>query len=158
MNSCPLNLGPLNAAARQQGARAALVSRWVADPLPQLRFAVADADMPMAGVEVYDAVLAFNVLHLVADLDRTLELAVQALRPGGLLISKTACLLEMNPLIHRLAVPVMQAIGKAPHVLSFDAATLQSAIVRQGMHIVSVERHGTGRKDFRVFIVARKPA
>ena len=27
------------AAARQQGARAALVSRWVTDPLPQLRVA-----------------------------------------------------------------------------------------------------------------------
>ncbi len=128
------------------------------DQLSQLRFAVADADMPMAGLGVYDAVLAFNVLHLVADIDRTLELAVQALRPGGLLISKTACLLEMNPLIHRLALPVMQAIGKAPHVLCFDAATLQSAIARQGMHIISVERHGSRAKDFRVFIVARKPA
>ena len=128
------------------------------DPLPQLRFAVADADLPMAGVGVYDAVLAFNVLHLVADLDRALELAVQALRPGGLLISKTACLLEMNPLVHRIALPVMQAIGKAPHVLCFDAATLQAAIVRHGMHIVSVERHGSRGKDFRVFIVARKPA
>jgi SAM-dependent methyltransferase len=128
------------------------------DPLPQLRFAVADADLPMAGVGVYDAVLAFNVLHLVADLDRALELAVQALRPGGLLISKTACLLEMNPLIHRLALPVMRAIGKAPDVLCFDAATLQAAIARHGMHIVSVERHGSRGKDFRVFIVARKPA
>lgn len=87
-----------------------------------------------------------------------LELAVQALRPGGLLISKTACLLEMNPLIHRLALPVMRAIGKAPDVLCFDAATLQAAIARHGMHIVSVERHGSRGKDFRVFIVARKPA
>ena len=32
-----------------------------------------------------------------------------------------------------------------------------SAIARQGMDIVSVERHGTRGKDFRVFIVARKP-
>jgi SAM-dependent methyltransferase len=128
------------------------------EPLPQLRFAVADADMPLAGLGVYDVVLAFNVLHLMTDLDRALEVGVQALRPGGLLISKTACLLEMNPLIHRLVLPVMQAIGKAPHVLCFDAATLQSAIARQGMEIVSVERHGSRAKDFRVFIVARKPA
>jgi hypothetical protein len=35
---------------------------------------------------------------------------------------------------------------------------LQSAIARQGMDIVSVERHGTRGKDFRVFIVARKRA
>lgn len=132
--------------------------KLAAQPVPQLSFAVADADTPVAGVGEYHAVLAFNVLHLVTDLDRALQLAVRALRPGGLLISKTACLFEMNPLIPYLALPVMRAIGKAPHVLSFDAAALQSAIARRGMEIVSVERHGTRGKDTRVFIVARKPA
>lgn len=129
-----------------------------AQPLPQSNFDVADADAPIAGASEYDVVLAFNVLHLVTDLDRALELAVQALRPGGLLISKTACISEMNPLIPDLALPLMRAIGKAPRVLCFDAEALRSAIVRRGMHILSVERHGTRGKDFRVFIVARKPA
>jgi SAM-dependent methyltransferase len=132
--------------------------KLAAEPVPQLSFAVADAEAPVAGLAEYDAVLAFNVLHLVTDLDLALDLAVRALRPGGLLISKTACLSEMNPLITYLALPLMRAIGKAPHVLRFDAAALQSAIARQGMDIVSVERHGTRGKDFRVFIVARKPA
>ncbi len=132
--------------------------KLAAEPVPQLSFAVADADAPVAGQGEYDAVLAFNLLHLVTDLDRALELAMQALRPGGLLVSKTACIAEMNPLIRYLALPAMRAIGKAPHVLCFDADVLQSAIARQGMDIVSVERHGTRGKDFRVFIVARKPA
>jgi hypothetical protein len=61
--------------------------------------------------------------------------------------------------VHRArSLPLMRAIGKAPHVLCFDAQGLQSAIFRQGMEIVSVERHGTRGKDIRVFIVARKPA
>jgi ubiquinone/menaquinone biosynthesis C-methylase UbiE len=132
--------------------------KLAAELVPQLSFAVADADAAVASQAEYDAVLAFNLLHLVTDLDRALELAMQALRPGGLLISKTACIAEMNPLIARLALPVMQAIGRAPHVLCFDATALQSAIARQGMDIVSVERHGARGKDFRVFIVARKPA
>jgi ubiquinone/menaquinone biosynthesis C-methylase UbiE len=132
--------------------------KLAADPVPQLSFAVADADAAVAGQGEYDAVLAFNLLHLVTDLDRALELAMQALRPGGLLISKTACIAEMNPLIPYLALPLMRAIGKAPHVLCFDADVLLSAIARQGMDIVSVERHGTRGKDIRVFIVARKPA
>ena len=127
------------------------------ESVPQLSFDVADADAPVAGQGEYGVVLAFNVLHLVTDLDRALELAVQALQPGGLLISKTACIAEMNPLIPYLALPLMRAIGKAPHVLCFDAAALQSAIARHGMDIVSVERHGTRGKDIRVFIVARKP-
>lgn len=132
--------------------------KLAAQPAPQLSFAVADADMPVAGPGDYDAVLAFNVLHLVTDLDQALAAAVRALRPGGLLISKTACIAEMNPLIRTLALPVMRAFGQAPHVLCFDAGVLQSAIARQGMEIVSIERHGTRGKDFRVFIVARKPA
>ena len=136
--------------------------KLAAEPVPQLSFDVADADIAadaaVAGQGEYDVVLAFNLLHLVTDLDRALELAMRALRPGGLLISKTACLSEMNPLIPYLALPLMQAIGKAPHVLCFDADALRSAIARQGMDIVSVERHGTRGKDFRVFIVARKPA
>ena len=132
--------------------------RAAADPVPQLSLAVADADAPVASHGEFDAVLAFNLLHLVTDLDRALELAKQALRPGGLLISKTACIAELNPLIRYLALPVMQAVGRAPPVLCFDAGVLQSAIARQGMDIESVERHGTLGKDFRVFIVASKPA
>jgi SAM-dependent methyltransferase len=157
-----LRLAPLTRRllATDVSARMIAIARHklAAQPVPQLSFAVADADTPVAGPGEYDAVLAFNVLHLVTDLDRALELAVQALRPGGLLITKTPCIAEMNALIRYLALPVMRAVGKAPHVLRFDADMLQSAIARQGMDIVSVERHGTRGKDFRVFIVARKPA
>ena len=131
--------------------------KLAAEPIPQLAFALADADAPAIGPGEYDAVLAFNLLHLVSDLDGALARVVQALKPGGRLISKTACVAEMNPLIRWLAIPVMQAIGKAPHVLLFDADTLQAAMVRQGLEIEAVERHGTRVKDIRVFIVARKP-
>ena len=131
--------------------------KLAAEPVPQLSFDIADADATVAGQGEYDVALAFNLLHLVTDLDRALELAMRALRPGGLLISKTACISEMNPLIPYLALPLMRVIGKAPHVLCFDADALRSAIARQGMDIVSVERHGTRGKDIRVFIVARKP-
>lgn len=131
--------------------------RLAAQPVPQLSLAMADADAPLAGVGEFDAVLAFNLLHLVTDLDQTLVAMVQALRPGGRLISKTACIAEMNPLIPWLAIPVMRAIGKAPQVLCFDAEALQAAMVRRGLVIEAVERHGTRGKDIRVFIVARKP-
>ncbi len=132
--------------------------KLAAQPVPRLSFAVADADAPVAGHSACDVVLAFNVLHLASDLDQTLAHAVQALRPGGLLISKTPCIAELNPLITHLALPLMRAVGKAPHVLIFNGEALQSAFTRQGLEIVSVERHGTRGKDIRVFIVARKPA
>jgi SAM-dependent methyltransferase len=127
-------------------------------PVPSLRFDVADADAPVSQPGTYDAVLAFSLLHLVSDLDLALQQVVQALRPGGWFISKTPCIAEMNPLIPYLALPLMRAIGKAPPVLRFNGDRLRSAIAAQGMEIVSVERHGTRGKDIRVFIVARKRA
>lgn len=134
--------------------------KLAADPSPHLRvdlrFEVADAATPLAPPASLDAVLAFNLLHLVPDLDHALGVLVQMLRPGGLFISKTPCLAEMNPLITRVAVPLLRAIGKAPAVSSFDAAGLQAAFERQGLAIETVERHGSKRRDPRVFIVARR--
>lgn len=155
-----LRLAPCTRRLRATDVSAGMIAiareKLAAQPVPQLSFAVADAEAPEE-VSAYDAVLAFNLLHLVTDLDAALAQAVQALRPGGLLITKTACLDEMNPLIRHLALPLMRAVGRAPPVLCFDADALRLAMVRQGLDIVAVERHGTRGKDFRVFIVARKP-
>lgn len=131
--------------------------KQAAQPVPQLEFRVADADAPLSLSPSFDAVLAFNVLHLVDDLPGALHSAIEALKPGGLFISKTPCLNEMNPLIPKLALPLMRALGKAPHVLCFGAEQLQEDLAWQGLDILSVERHGSRGKDFRPFIVARKP-
>ncbi len=133
-------------------------AKLAAQPLPQLRFEVADAEAPLSGGAPRDAVLAFNMLHLVADLDTALDTLLAALKPGGRLISKTPCLAELNPLVPRVLVPLLRAVGLAPHVLVFDAAALRAAFERHGLEIESVERHGTKGRDFRPFIVARKPA
>jgi SAM-dependent methyltransferase len=125
-------------------------------PVPQLRFGLAGADDAAAGA-VHDTVLAFNLLHLLPDLDTALPAILAALKPGGRFISKTPCLREMHPAVPRLLVPLLRAVGLAPPVLVFDAAQLQASLVRQGLEIEAVERHGSGRKDMRVFIVARKP-
>jgi ubiquinone/menaquinone biosynthesis C-methylase UbiE len=131
--------------------------KLAAQPVSRLSFAVADADMPVCQDGAHDAVLAFNMLHLVGDLDETLKHVAKALKPGGLLISKTPCILEMNLAIRYLALPIMKAIGKAPPLLHLNEKMLKSAITRHGFEIVFVERHGTRGKDPRVFIVARKP-
>lgn len=120
------------------------------------RFLAAGAgDLP-DGEGAYDAALAFNVLHLVADRKQALKRLFGALKPGGAFISKTPCLSEMNPLI-RLAVPLMRMIGKAPFVAFFTAAELEAEIAAAGFTIEARERHGSGAKDARIFLIARKP-
>lgn len=159
--STALRLAPFTRSMLATDVSAGMIAiareRLANQPSPQLRFAVADAEAPVFGCGVFDAVLAFNLLHLATDLDAALQQAVLALRPGGLLISKTPCLAEMNPLIPYLAVPLMRAIGKAPAVLCFDEHRLTSAMAQQGLHIVCTERHGRRGKDIRAFVVARKP-
>lgn len=130
--------------------------RQSAQPVPQLQFARAGAGQHAGEAGRFDAVLAFNVLHLLPDLDLTLRAIGGALKPGGIVISKTPCLAEMNPLIPRLAVPLARWVGLAPPVRSFDAAALTAAFERAGLSIEAEERHGTKRSDWRVFIVARK--
>ena len=132
--------------------------RQAASPRPNLRFMVEDADATasdMAGP--FDAVLAFNLLHLLTDLDRALAAVAATLRPGGLFISKTACVAEMNPLVPHLIVPLMRALGRAPALLCLNESGLVRALAGSGLDVIAIERHGSTRRDIRAFIVARKP-
>jgi ubiquinone/menaquinone biosynthesis C-methylase UbiE len=119
-------------------------------------FAVATAGHVPGPDGARDAVLAFNVLHLIGDRASALAQIERQLKPGGLFISKTPCLSEMNPMI-RYAVPVAQIFGKAPFVSFFTATKLEAEIKAAGFAIIARERHGSERKDPRIFIVAQKP-
>ncbi len=122
---------------------------------PNVRFETAGPgwdDLPGGG---FDAALGFNVLHLVADRAAVLAAVHRLLKPGGLLITKTPCLKEMGFGV-RLAVPVMQALGRAPYVAFFSAEALERAMTDAGFEIVERGRHGTRGKDIRAFLVARR--
>lgn len=103
----------------------------------------------------FDVALGFNALHLIGARDATFREVRRVLRPGGLFISKTPCLSEMNVLL-RYAVPLAQFFGKAPTVTFFTGAELEAEIVAAGFEIVERDRHGSKRRDFRQFLVARR--
>jgi ubiquinone/menaquinone biosynthesis C-methylase UbiE len=126
-----------------------------AQSCPNAEFAVATPDLAPGPEGSFDAVLAFNLVHLFADRPSMLARVRQLLKPGGLFVSKTPCLTEMTRLI-RVAVPVMRFFGKAPsHVAFLSAAELESEVEGAGFTIVERARHGSTRKDPRIFIVAR---
>lgn len=52
-------------------------------------------------------------------------------------------------------IKVMQMIGKAPHVLIFDAEGLEQAFRKAGFDVV--ETGSFGKNTYVRFIVARKP-
>lgn len=82
-------------------------------PQTNAAFTVATPETVCATEGPFDAVLAFNLLHLLEDRRGALRRVHALLKPGGLLVTKTACLSEMNPLL-RLLLPAMQVLRKAP--------------------------------------------
>jgi len=115
---------------------------------------IADKNTP------FDAVLGFNLLHLLPGLDDDLKRIASLLKPGGLFISKTFCGLGPKaPLKWRLmkmAMPIMQILGKAPYVRFQNEVELKEQIESHGFEVVEIRHFVT---DFSVpFIVARKLA
>ena len=108
----------------------------------------------------FDAVLGFNLLHLLPTLDEDLRRIASVLKPGGLFISKTFCGLGPKaPLKWRLmkiALPILQALGKAPYVRFQREAELKQQIEAHGFEILETRHFAT---DVSVpFSVARKLA
>lgn len=127
-----------------------------AEPVPSLAFRTATAETLAGEGARFDAVLGFNYLHLIRDLPATLRAIHGLLEPGGLFISKTACLGDMNPLIRLVLLPVMRVFGLAPTVGVFDAAELERQIREAGFENVANESHASKGNDARPFIAARK--
>lgn len=123
-------------------------------PVSGLRFEIATAES-IPGTDSFTAIIGFNYLHLLRDLPGALRRIHDLLEPGGIFLSKTPCVGDMNLLI-RLAVPVMRAIGKAPFVGIFNADDLTRGIEQAGFDVIAVEAHATKGKDIRPFVAARR--
>lgn len=105
----------------------------------------------------FDAVLAFNLLHLIEDMDGALADIAKRIKPGGVFLSKTFCVPERRNMIWwfvQLGLPVMQAIGKAPYFAKLSTADLDSAITKAGFTIVDTQM--APGKDPRRTVFARR--
>ncbi len=130
----------------------AIANEKLADgPPANADFVVAIPDDERFQHQSYDIVLALNFLHLVHDLPATLTRIRALLKPGGLLIAKTACVGDMG-FAPRMAIPVMRAIGKAPFVNFFGKEKLKELICNAGFEIEESGLHA--RKGHNLFIVA----
>ncbi len=102
-----------------------------------VRFVQSDAsgaDLQEGG---FDAVLAFNLIHLLEDIPVAAENAAKLLKPGGLFISKTPCLGEkLKFQLLRPIVMGLRLIGKAPFVHFMKYRDLERAITGAGFEIV----------------------
>lgn len=121
--------------------------------LNNLSIELADLDSALLPAGPFDAVLAFNLLHLLHDPDTAIGRVRGLVKPGGLFISKTAC---MQGAYRLMALPVraMRLVGKAPNVSFFSTSWLESAVQRHGFEILESGDYPLAPP--RRYIVARR--
>lgn len=127
-----------------------------AQGLSNIDLQVADAAGPPEGP--FDAVMAFNLLHLVTDPKAVMAQAHARLKPGGLFISKTICMPEdtfsLKFSLMMMALPVMRLIGKAPYVNVPRIAQLEAMIEGAGFAIIETGNYPKNPPSR--YVVARK--
>lgn len=102
-------------------------------------------------VASFDAVLGLNILHLLEDLDSAIAISYESLKPGGVFISSTTLVKELNPL-WRMLIPVMQVLNLAPFVKRLSKEDLLARLSNTDFSIDYIWQPATES----VFIVARK--
>ncbi|MBF9061269.1 methyltransferase domain-containing protein [Rhodobacterales bacterium HKCCSP123] len=153
--STALRLAPRVAryiASDDAGAMVALAAERGADTatLQPLQARPGDGSLPPGP---FDAVLAFNLLHLLPDLPAALAEAHALLKPGGLLITKTPCLGGRYRVLWPV-VATLRLFGKAPPLRYLTPAALENSITAAGFTIEA--RDDLPRKPPSRFIVARR--
>ena len=117
-------------------------------------FVVAEPGGAALGDDRFDAVLAFNLFHLIKDRDQALASVRDQLRPGGVFVSKTPCLRGLKGFL-RIPIFFMQLVGKAPYVGFLRPRRLEQQIVAAGFEIIESSDLPAGGSSR--FIVARRP-
>ncbi|MEM1300630.1 MAG: class I SAM-dependent methyltransferase [Pseudomonadota bacterium] len=117
-------------------------------------FEVADVmDLPSTD-DGYDAVLAFNVLHLIEDLPGAVSAIRDRLKPGGVMISKSVGVGEANWFLRNLMLPALTLLGKAPFVHVMRAKDFDGIIAGAGFEVLETHTY-QGMAPTRL-IIARK--
>jgi ubiquinone/menaquinone biosynthesis C-methylase UbiE len=101
----------------------------------------------------YQAILTFNIFHLLDDIPKSLHRIHELLVPDGLLISQTPCLGERR-MIFKVLISFIQKIGMAPPILDLNYPMLESTISNGNFKII--EKEILDQKNGILWIVGRK--
>ncbi len=104
--------------------------------------------------EMFNAICAYNILHLVDDRSAALNTILDLLKPGGFFISATACLGESR-VPFRLLLPIVKLFGRAPAVQVFGIQELERDLLDAGF--VEIKRKKVSSNKTNAFLVAARP-
>jgi 2-polyprenyl-3-methyl-5-hydroxy-6-metoxy-1,4-benzoquinol methylase len=100
----------------------------------------------------FDVILAFYILHLLEDNQKTIQRINDLLKPGGLIISVTPCIREK--IFLNISLSLLSKIGLIPDIKSFKANELEDSITNGSFEII--ENESLDHSIPQYFIVAKK--
>jgi len=100
----------------------------------------------------FDVILAFYILHLLDDNQKTIQRIYDLLKPGGLIISVTPCIGEK--IFLNISLSLLSKIGLVPEIKSFKISELEGLIDTGKFEIIENEDLHKGVPQ--IFIVAKK--
>lgn len=122
--------------------------------LKNLKFTCQPIDDVARAPESVDMVIALNIIHLLPNHKEVLADIYSLLKPGGVFVSSTLCLEEMNGAL-KMLLRFGKGVGVLPPIQDFSSDDLQEMIQEAGFDFDEIWRPKRGAG---VYIAARKPA
>ncbi len=102
--------------------------------------------------ETFDVVLGLSILHLLEDKEKAIAKVHKMLKPGGILVTSTACLGDTMKWFNIVA-PIGKLLGLIPLVKVFTTKELLDSLTNGGF---AIDYHWQLSKGKAVFIVGKK--
>lgn len=86
----------------------------------------------------FDAIIAFNIFHVLEEPQKYFQRLHQILKPGGLIISSTPCMSEA-PFLNRI-LKIFSFIGMTPKLNSFTSSEMEQLLLRESFKTIELNR------------------
>lgn len=86
----------------------------------------------------FDAIIAFNIFHLLEEPQKYFQRINQILKPGGLIISSTPCMSEA--LLLNSVLKLFSLIGMTPKLNSFTSSEMEHLLLNESFKTIEFNR------------------
>ncbi|MFC1936419.1 class I SAM-dependent methyltransferase [Chloroflexota bacterium] len=104
-------------------------------------------------IESFNVILAFNILHLLEDIQQVMQRINELIKSGGLFISATPCLGEKMAFIG-IFLNLLSKMGIVPNLKILKISDLSDSIVSANFEILETENLDHSLPNY--FVVAKK--
>lgn len=116
-------------------------------------FVAGTIDSPSIGTETFDVVVAYNILHLLDDIDGLIKRVNEVLKPGGRFIAQLICLDE-RPSLGASVIKLVSRFGMFPTVAKMNSRDLKAKFEAAGFETIECDVSGGGFAE--TYIVMEK--